>query len=149
MVRSLVPLWHRAPRSLFDLQSEMESLFQHPFASAGEVTPRITPRINLVETEHGYEVSAELPGLNPEDVKVELENGQLMISGEVKSESGEEGKTFHQVERWYGQFQRLLNVPDTLDEQHIEAEFTNGVLRIQLPKAEKVRPKKIEVKSSK
>ena len=99
MVRAMLPLKTRFPHSLTDLHSEMEGLFDLAFGKEGDVASGVSPRINISETDTHYKVTAELPGMKPEDVHVELNEGQLSISGEIKAESKEEGKTFHRVER--------------------------------------------------
>ena len=91
-------------------------------------------------------MTVELPGIKPEDVRVELRNGELWITGEKKEEKEEKGKTYHRIERHYGEFRRTFAVPAVVKESQVDAQFKDGVLRITLPKAEQVLPKKIEVK---
>ena len=105
------------------------------------------PRANLVETENELTVTVDLPGLKPEEVKLELREGALWITGERKEEKEENGKTFHRTERSYGAFRRVIDLPTTVNEEKVEAEFRDGVLSVKLPKAEEVKPKHIEVKS--
>ena len=147
MVRSLIPLRYSVPRSLSDLHNDVEHLFDYAFRKSDDTAKSFVPRINIAETAAEFEISVELPGLKPNDVKVELNDGQLTISGEVKTEIDQEDKTFHRIERNFGEFQRAINVPETVDEEHIDANFSNGVLVVKLPKAEKPKPKTISVKS--
>ena len=148
MVRAMIPLRTRFPHSLTDLRSEMEGLFDLAFNREGVESGGLIPRINISETDTHYEVAAELPGMKSDDVHVELNDGQLSISGELKAESEEEGKTYHRVERRYGEFRRVISVPDTVDAEKIKAEFHDGLLSVSLPKSEKEKPKRIEVKGS-
>jgi HSP20 family protein len=103
--------------------------------------------MNVAETEERYEVTVELPGMKPEEFQVELKNGQLWISGEKKEEREEKGKTFHRVERRYGEFRRVIPLPTPVEEGRIEAQYKDGVLHVILPKAAEARPKHIEVKA--
>ncbi len=105
------------------------------------------PRANLAETESGFEVALDLPGMKPEEIKVEMRDGNLSISGERKEEKEEKGKTFHRIERSYGSFCRTIPLPAKVEEGKIDAKFANGVLTITLPKSEQEKPKRISVKT--
>jgi len=107
---------------------------------------KFLPEVNMVETEKALEVAVELPGMKPEEVKVEIREGNLWIMGEKKEEKEEKGKTFHRIERRSGMFRRVLPLPVEVKEQAVEARFAEGVLKISLPKAERVAPKQIEIK---
>ena len=146
MVRSLVP--SRSPRTFTNFHSEMESLLDFAFGNDQGAATHFAPRVNISEADTQYEVTADLPGLKPDDVTVELEDGRLLIAGEMKQESQEDGRTFHRVERRFGKFRRIISVPETVDAEKINAEFHSGVLVVTLPKTEKVKPKRIDVKTS-
>ena len=88
----------------------------------------------------------EVPDIKKENVKVTVENGVLMISGERKQEKEEKGKKFHRVERYYGTFRRSFTLPDSVDEAKVSATFKDGMLNLDIPKTEKAKPKAIEVK---
>jgi HSP20 family protein len=105
------------------------------------------PEVNVTETEKAVEVTAEIPGMKPEEVKLEMHEGALWIMGEKIEEKEEKGKTFHRVERRTGAFRRILPLPAEVEEGKIEAKVTNGILMITLPKAEKAAPRKIEIKT--
>ena len=104
------------------------------------------PVVDIQETEQEYLVKAELPEIKKEDVKVTVENGVLAIEGDRKQEKEEKGKRFHRIERSYGTFLRTFTVPTDADQTKVAADFKDGILRVHLPKAEKSRPKAIEVK---
>lgn len=154
MLRSLIPwrdtsLFPRTDRfpMLSRMEGEMEELMGRLFGSDEWAVPaRFVPRTNLSETETEFEVTVDLPGLKPEEVKVDLKDGHLWISGERKEEKEEEGKTFHRVERSYGEFRRMLTLPAAIDENKVVAKFENGVLKVRIPKTEEAKPKHIEVK---
>jgi HSP20 family protein len=107
---------------------------------------KFLPEANIAETEKAIEVTVELPGMKPEEVKVELREGVLWITGEKKEEKEEKGRTFHRIERRTGEFRRAFTLPVEVEEGKVVAKFEGGVLHITLPKAEKVAPKRIEVK---
>jgi HSP20 family protein len=107
---------------------------------------KFLPEANMTETDKGVEVTMELPGMTPEQVKVEFHDGALWVTGEKKEEKEEKGKTFHRVERRTGQFRRVFAMPTVVDEGKIAAKFDGGVLTITLPKTEQAVPRKIEIK---
>lgn len=149
MVRTLIPLRERSLLSLDDLYRQMDHLSRHFFGEEeGEGADHFAPRINLAESETDYEVTLDVPGVNAQDVNVELNDDQLTITGERKSETEESGKTFHRVERRYGKFRRVIAVPAPIDEEKITAHYADGVLRVTLPKSEKVKPRRIEVNNA-
>jgi HSP20 family protein len=149
MVRSLIPTEGRLLRPFSRFEEEMENLMERFFAreNGWPVIEGFAPTANLAETEGEFEVTVELPGLKPEEVTVEMKNGELWISGEKREEKEEEGKTWHRVERRMGSFRRVFRLPTPIKEEAIEAKFENGVLKVTVPKTEEVKPKRIEVKA--
>lgn len=148
MLRSMIPWRERFPATFPRFENEMEDLMERFFGNGGDWgLTRFTPSLNVSETEGGYEVSAELPGLKPEEVNVELKEGSLWISGEKKEETEEKGKTFHRIERHHGQFRRVVQLPGAVEEEKVEAKFENGVLTVNVPKSEEVKPRRIPVKA--
>lgn len=148
--------------SPFDsLRSEIDRLFEdftpmlwhRPFGrlSLARSFPTITaPAIDLVEKEKGYEITAELPGIEPKDLDVQLSDNTLTIKGEKQETKEEKGKEYYVSERRYGSFQRSFQLPQSVDAGKIEASFTNGVLTINLPKTVEAQSnmRKIAVKTS-
>ena len=108
---------------------------------------RFVPEANVVETDKAVEVTMELPGMKPEEVKVEMTDGRLCVSGEKREEKEEKGKTFHRMERRTGAFRRLISLPAVVDDAKAEATFAEGVLKVALPKSLEAAPKAIEVKA--
>ena len=149
MFRSMIPWRERLPATFPRLENEMEDLMERYLGNGGEdwSLTRFTPSLNVSETENGYDVSVELPGLKPEEVNVEFKDGNLWISGEKKQETEEKGKTYHRIERRHGEFRRMIQLPGAADEEKVEAKFDNGVLAIQVPKSKESRPKRIPVKT--
>jgi HSP20 family protein len=109
---------------------------------------RFIPEANIVETDNAVEVTMELPGMKPEEVKVEMTDGRLCVSGEKKEEKEEKGKTFHRMERRTGAFRRLISLPAAVEEAKAEATFAEGVLKVALPKSREAAPKAIPVKAA-
>jgi len=103
--------------------------------------------IDLVENDQEYRLTAELPGLKPEDVDISISGNTLTIKGEFTEEQEEERKNVHYRERRYGTFHRSTTLPSTVDADKIEASFENGVLRLSLPKKEQAKPKQIPIKT--
>jgi len=138
-------------RDLSNLENRLERLFGLSFPSRnGEkeamTVSQWTPLVDISEDANEYLVKAELPELKKEDVKVSVENGELTISGERKSEKEEKGKKFHRIERSYGSFLRSFTLPESVSGERVVAEFKDGLLTVHLPKDEKAKPKLIEVK---
>jgi HSP20 family protein len=111
---------------------------------------RLAPATDMVEKEGGYEITAELPGLDDKDVEVKVAGGVVTIRGEKSEQKEEQSKEFHLSERRYGSFQRSFRVPEDVDADGIEANFAKGVLTVTLPKspAKQASEKKISIKSS-
>jgi HSP20 family protein len=119
-----------------------------PQAGSQEVmaTGDWTPRVDIAETDQAFVIKAEIPEVNKEDVKVTVDNGVLTIRGERKQEKEEEGQRFHRVERHYGSFTRSFTLPNNVEETKVTASFKDGMLKLQIPKAEEAKPEVIEVK---
>ena len=105
-----------------------------------------TPAVDIAEHEDAYVVEAELPGLTKDDVKISIDGDVLTIKGERKQEQTKNGKNYHRTERTYGSFMRSFTLPSSVKTDKIEANYKNGILTINLPKAEEAKPKAVEVK---
>ena len=104
--------------------------------------------MDLTEAEDHYVLKADLPGVNDEDVKIEVENGLLTISGERKEEHERAERSFYRVERAFGRFQRQLTMPEGIDPDGVTAEFDRGVLSVRIPKPEQVKPRRVAIGTS-
>ena len=144
----------RDPVSAF--RSEMDRLFDDFFSASGlpsmlrDESGRLTPRMEIAETEQAYEVTAELPGVKESDVDVSFADGVLTISGEKKSENEAKGNGWVRSERAYGSFRRSLALPPDVDPERIDASFRDGVLKVTAAKSAEAAnsPRKIPVKGN-
>ena len=134
-------------QDVLSLREAMNQLMEESFVrpTAGQGGQNFVPALDLSETTEGYLVEAALPGLKPEDVEITVENNVLTIKGETRKETDDKQRNFHRVERRFGAFQRTIGLPSTVKADAIQASLTNGVLRLEIPKAEEVKPRKISV----
>ena len=135
------------PWSLFDqLRREMErGLSTLPTEESSIATSDWAPAVDIKETDDKFVIVADIPGVKPEDIEVQMENGMLTIKGERETEKKEEKENYKRIERSYGSFYRRFSLPDTADPESIKAKSDNGVLKITVAKREKSQPRKIEV----
>jgi len=136
--------------TLLDLRSQMNRLFDEFFEQPFGLSPLFdeptlmgdfAPRLDISETEKEISISAELPGLEPEDIDISLDRNVLTLSGEKHREKEEKGKHFYRVERSYGSFHRSIPLPSEVDENKIDASFKRGVLKVKLPKTPSAQAK--------
>ncbi len=106
------------------------------------------PSVDINETDDVYTITADLPGVKKKDVKVTLKDGVLEINGERTLKSKEDDSTYHRRERSQGSFSRSFHLPETVLEDKISAGFKDGILSVEVPKAEEVKPKSHEIKIS-
>ena len=108
--------------------------FSGMFGASGGRGFALTPHLDVRETDKEIVVEAELPGIEEKDISLDLKDGVLTIRGEKKHEHDQEKENYRMMERRYGSFQRSLRLPDTVDQDKVEASFDNGVLKIKVPK---------------
>ena len=135
-------------RELGTLQSEMNRLFNTVFdgpAPSGATMRRWMPPMDLVESGEDFVLRADLPGMSEEDVKIELEDSTLTISGERKAEHEAQGEGFYRVERATGAFSRSLTLPKGVDPEAVSARFDRGVLEVRIPKPAERKPRRISI----
>jgi len=151
----LIP-WRRrdvetAPEwSAVDLWREMDNVFDRFFGEMrwpGRFMSRqFIPALDVSENDDGFVVKAELPGIDPKEVDINLTGDLLTIKGEKKDEKEEKGENFHTIERSYGSFSRSFQLPCDVQEDKIEAHYKDGVLDLRLPKAENAKRKSVKIK---
>lgn len=131
------------------VRSEMDQLFEHffrdPWGALAHI-PSGGPALDLAENDKEVTVTAELPGVDPKDVDIDVAGNMLTIRGEKKQEHEEKDRDYHFVERRFGRFQRSIQLPSSVDPDKVEAVCKNGTLTITLAKRPDAMRKKIEVK---
>ena len=136
-------------RDLISTQREFDRLFREAFSPAtggGEVSTRTwAPPVDIYEDGDNLVLKAELPGINPDDVEVRVEDNTLYMKGERKFEKEVKEENYHRVERAYGTFARTFSLPNSIDSDKVAASYKDGVLTLTLPKKEEAKPKKIKI----
>jgi HSP20 family protein len=142
-------------RDLLSLQDRMNRLFHESYRSQPAddedwaLGGSWAPAVDIYEHENNIVLKAELPGVDPKDVDIRLENNTLTVRGERKLDSEVKKESYHRVERAYGTFTRSFTLPTVVNQASIKAEFKDGVLRLTLPKREEAKPKQIQISVAK
>lgn len=138
-------------RDLVSIQDELNRLFGRTFTGVEATRPTAAgswmPAMDVFETEDEIVATVELPGIDPDDVEVAVEDATLTISGSREFSSEVREESYHRIERRYGSFSRAITLPQTADTEKVEAAFDKGVLTVEVPKVEKAKPKKIQIKA--
>ena len=128
------------------LRDAMDQLFQESFIRPnGFAAGQIAAPVDLWETKDAYQLRADLPGLTPEDIEINVTGDTVTISGEQHAKTEERKEGWLRQERRTGKFQRSFTLPMQIDSAAVTATFTNGVLDLVLPKAESVKPKTVKI----
>lgn len=132
------------------LQDEIKQVFDRFFGqedtdASAVVTAQWVPRVDIKEEASRFVIYADLPGIDPQDIEVQMDKGILSIKGERRSESTTETERFSRVERRYGSFHRRFALPDSADPDGVAASGRNGVLEIVIPKRPETTPRRIQV----
>jgi HSP20 family protein len=139
-------------REIQSIQQEMNRLFGSLFEAQGgngeSLTRRWIPAMDLTEEGDQYVLRVDLPGVEPKDVSVEVEDRVLTVAGERHTESEKKGDGYRRFERASGRFSRSLTLPEGVDPDAVQANFENGVLEIRIPRPEERKPRRIEVSSA-
>ena len=141
--------WQPKPMNVFDdMDTMIHSFFNTDWNFPVRDTRNWSPAVDVKETDNSFVLTADIPGLTKKDIKVNIDNGKLSISGERTYETDQENDNYHYRERRFGTFDRSFNLPDTVDEEKISASFKIGILNVSLPKHENILPKEREIKVS-
>jgi len=149
----LLPGGRRAGKELAHLRDEIDNLFNRFFDMDIPISRRFfgdgewTPRVDVVEGKEDITVKAELPGCEIEDIDVKLDRRRLTISGEKKQEKEEQAGNVHRVERAYGSFTRVLDLPADVDQEAIEATYKKGILKLVFTKTRASEARTITIKT--
>lgn len=135
-----------APRTApWILGDEFDRMFQGFGRGTARSEEGFLPALDVRETDDSYVVEADIPGMKKEDVKIEIAENVLSITGERTNKSEEKLKDYHRVERSFGSFRRTVSIPGGFSHNDVKATFEDGVLKVTLPKPEEAKPRKIEV----
>ena len=137
-------------RDLDTIQTDINRVFDAFFGgqTANGVTRRWVPPMDLAETDDHLVLKADLPGLDADDVEIEVKDGVLTVSGERKTEHESSSNGYHRVERSYGRFSRSLSLPQGVDAGQVQAEFDKGVLEVRIPKPAERKPHRVQIGAS-
>jgi len=149
----LIPWRKNRSMEMSPIQHEINRLFEDFFrlpdvGGESERAPGkgFMPAVDVRETDKEVLVEAELPGIDPKEVQVEIENDALHVRGERTHEEERKRGGYVHTERYYGRFERYLPLPDSIDKDKVEAAYKNGVLKIKIAKRPDAAPRKIDVK---
>jgi HSP20 family protein len=136
-----VPLARDPLQELLDLQERMNRLFDETLTRERLDEPSLlqgawAPLADVIEAPEGYVVEVELPGLGKDDVVVQAQGDELVVRGERRPDLGSRPESFHRLERRYGPFSRIFRFSEQVDPDRVTADFEDGLLRLQVPKAE-------------
>jgi len=147
----MTKLVHFSPRAdLSRMQRDFDTIFSNFFPTLGSGTDETEavswhPRIDVIETAEGYELSLDVPGVNKDDIQINFHEGVLSIAGERMSKELSENDNVVRFERQTGRFYRSFTLPNKINAKKIEANFENGVLMVSVPKLEETKPQKIKI----
>jgi len=131
---------------------ELASLFENFAEGTGKSqiqSGTFVPPVDVYEDEHTLILKLDVPGVSEEDLDVQLENNTLTVKGERKFEKEEKEENFHRIERRYGSFLRTFRVPNTIDSEHVDAQYEKGVLKLTFAKKAEAKPKQIRIGGAK
>jgi len=133
--------------NIANIKNEIDRVYDEVFTNReqAESVGNLIPAVNIEENTDEFKITAELPGVSKEDVKITFENGKLSISGEKQPPADVSQQDFHRFEIVYGNFTRSFDIPVQVKVDAIEARFENGLLIINLPKEEKEKPQEIKI----
>ncbi len=140
--------------SLSRFRNEIDGLFDRFLRNPWDIGSALTmgrgwgPRMDLAESDNEVTVKAELPGVDPKDIEINVSGNLLTLRGEKKHDREERGKDYHYLERQYGSFHRSIQLPTTVDSEKVTAEYKNGVLMVTMAKHPEAKPKKITVRNA-
>ena len=141
-------LTNRRPQSVWDFMNDINSVFDNSFqgTASSQWNGAFEPAVDIQETQDSYLLSFDVPGIHKDQIKIDLHDGTLIVSGERSRETTKQnGEGFHRTERSYGKFERRFQLPSKIDSDKVQARHENGVLEIMVPKAETVKTKSIKI----
>ncbi|TMB17621.1 MAG: Hsp20/alpha crystallin family protein [Deltaproteobacteria bacterium] len=128
------------------LQTELDRMLDAAFGPAGP--SRLFPPVNVFDAGEAYVVKAELPGVTPDQIGIEVEDDTLTLRGERPFAEPSREAAYHRRERGSGQFRRVVRIPGRLESNEAKAEYRDGVLTVRLPKAKEARPRRVQIQAA-
>ncbi len=133
-------------RDLRRAQGELDTWFNSFFGDAEGLARDAWPKANIYEDSEGVTFRFEVPGVDTNQVKVQVNDNTLTVSGEKKLEQEEKKENYHRIETTYGAFERSFSLPQSLDTEKLNATYKNGMLQVFVPRAERAKPRSVQVK---
>jgi HSP20 family protein len=138
-------------RDLVSIRDELNRLFGRTFGAAeptrSSASGSWVPALDVYETPDKLVATLDLPGIDPNEVEVAVEDSTLLVSGSREFAQETDEQSFHRIERRYGTFSRAIRLPETADAERVEARVDKGILTIEVPKREEAKPRRIEAKA--
>jgi HSP20 family protein len=144
MTTELTP-YRRGMNLLESFREEMEDLFDR-VTGDGRLARQWSPRVDVEETDKEIVVKADLPGVDPKDVDIQIQDNVLMLRGGKEEKKEEKKKNYHRIERFSGQFYRAIGLPAGADADKVTATTANGTVTVTIPKKAEAQPKKVAIK---
>jgi len=136
-------------REFATIQDRMNRLFRDSYGNEGReealTNTAFAPAVDVYEDEHTVTLKIEVPGIDEKDIDVQIENNTLTVHGERKFEKDEKEENYRRVERQYGSFTRTFTLPNTVEQESVQADYDKGVLKVKLAKKAEAKPKQIKV----
>lgn len=135
-------------REMNNLQNTLNRILNQEYAQTGDdlmASGTFMPAVDIYEDENSFKLHFEVPGINEKDLDIRLENNTLTVRGERKFEGEQKEENFRRVERRYGSFTRSFTLPNTVDPEKVTADYSSGILTVQLAKRAEAKPKQIKV----
>lgn len=130
------------------LQRELDRMLGTAFGTVGTATAGVYPPVNVFDGGEDYVVKAELPGVDPKMIEIEVEDDTLVLRGERALVEAGSDAAYHRRERGEGRFRRIVRLPGRVDSAEVKAEYRDGVLTVRLPKAKEMRPRKVTIQAA-
>jgi len=128
------------------LQTELDRMLDAAFGQAGP--SRLYPSVNVFDVGDAYVVKAEVPGVSPDKIAIDVEDGTVTLRGERTLSEPNREAAYHRRERGWGQFRRVVRIPGRLASDEAKAEYRDGVLTVRLPKAKEARPRRVQIEAA-
>jgi len=144
----MLSLMRKEPRygwGTFNFRNEVDRMFRDSYDDSNQGENRWAPSVDIIEDDNQLTLTAEIPGVMKDDIKINLHDNVLTIEGEKRPTEEVEGENGYRNERYFGKFSRGFNLNLDIDADKIKADYSSGILTVTLPKSEKVKPHQITI----